>query len=178
MTTPERTDPPLRADEATTLLAFLDYHRDTFRSKVAGLDSAQLAATLAPSPMTLGGMMKHLALVESNWLSARLMGRPEVEPWASVDWAADEDWDWHSAAHDSPEELRALFDESVAASDAIVAEALATDGLDHESAIVSNVEGEGRFSLRWILVHLIEEYARHNGHADLIRESIDGLTGE
>ncbi len=178
MTDIERTDPPLRADEATTLISYLDYHRDTFRMKTGGLDAAQLAATLAPSDMTLGGMVKHLALVESNWFNDVLMGRAEVEPWASVDWEADRDWDWHSAVDDSPEDLRVLFDESVAASDAIIAEALADGGLERESVVVSRREGEGAFSLRWILVHMIEEYARHNGHADLIRESLDGETGE
>jgi uncharacterized damage-inducible protein DinB len=173
-----RTDPPLRADETTTLLTYLDFHRDTFRWKTQGLDAAGLNATLPPSPMTLGGMMKHLALVESNWFNDVLVGRPEVEPWASVDWDADVDWDWHSAAHDSPEELRRLLEESVAASDAIIQEALAEGGLDRLSARESRREGEGAFSLRWIIVHMIEEYARHNGHADLIRESVDGRTGE
>ena len=176
--TDTRTDPPLRADEATTLIAYLDYHRDTLRMKTAGLDQTQLAATLTPSSMTLGGMVKHLALVESNWLNDVLMGRDEVEPWASVDWEADRDWDWHSAVDDSPQDLRRLYEESVAASDAIISEALADGGLDRLSETQSHREGEGAFSLRWILVHLIEEYARHNGHADLIRESIDGETGE
>jgi uncharacterized damage-inducible protein DinB len=173
----ERTDPPLRADEATTLIAYLDYHRDTFRMKFGGLTADQLRATHPPSDMTLGGMVKHLALVESSWFNDVLMGRPELEPWASVDWDADRDWEWHTAADDSPEELRAIFDESVRDSDAIIAEALAEGGLDRESVVPSR-RGEGQFSLRWILVHMIEEYARHNGHADLIRESIDGATGE
>ena len=174
----QRTDPPLRADEATTLLCFLDYHRDTLRMKTAGLTTEQLDTTLAPSSMTLGGMVKHLSLVESNWFNDVLMGRGEVEPWASVDWEPDRDWDWHSAVDDTPEDLRRLYDESVAASDAILAEALSDGGLDRESVVVSRREDEGRFSLRWIVVHMIEEYARHNGHADLIRESIDGVTGE
>jgi uncharacterized damage-inducible protein DinB len=174
----DRIDPPLRADEVTTLLGYLAYHRDTFRMKTAGLDAAQLAAAHAPSTMTLGGMMKHLSLVESNWFNDVLMGRPEIEPWASVDWEADRDWEWHTAADDEPDHLRRLFDDSVAASDAIIAEALADGGLDVESVRPSRREGEGAFSLRWILVHMIEEYARHNGHADLIRESIDGVTGE
>ena len=173
----EHTDPPLRADETTTLLTYLDYHRDTLRLKTEGLDAEQLSTTLPPSTMTLGGMLKHLALVESSWFNDVLMGRPEVEPWASVDWEADVDWDWHSAAADNPEELRRLFDETLAASDAIVQEALADGGLDRLSVRESR-RGEGAFSLRWILVHMIEEYARHNGHADLIRESIDGATGE
>ena len=173
-----RIDPPLRVDEVATLRTFLDYHRDTFRMKCAGLDQAQLAQPLAPSSMTLGGMMKHLAVVESNWFNDVFLGLPAVEPWASVDWDADRDWEWHTAADDSPEDLYRLFDATVAESDRIVDETLAGPaGLDALSVVESR-RGEGQFSLRWILVHLIEEYARHNGHADLIRESIDGATGE
>ena len=178
MTDIERTDPPLRADEATTLTTYLDYHRDTLRQKTAGLTAEQLNASLTPSTMTLGGMLKHLALVESNWFNDVLMGRDEVEPWASVDWEADSDWDWHSAVDDTPDELRRLLDDMVGASDRIIVEAIADGGLDRVSVTESRRPGEGVFSLRWILVHMIEEYARHNGHADLIRESIDGVTGE
>ncbi len=177
MTSTERVDPPLAVDEATTLRAFLDYHRDTLRMKTAGLDAAQLNATLPPSTMTLGGLLKHLALVEDYWFSVVLLGNEDAEPWKSVDWDADRDWEWHTAADDSPEELRRLFDEMVAAADRCLDEALADGGLDRLSVKESRHEG-GKFSLRWILVHMIEEYARHNGHADLIRESIDGVTGE
>jgi uncharacterized damage-inducible protein DinB len=159
------------------LRAFLDYHRDTFRMKFDGLDQAQLAQTLAPSTMTLGGMAKHLALVEDNWFSVVLMGRDDAEPWKGVDWDADRDWEWRTAADDSPEELRRLLDEAIAASDLILDEVIAADGLDRESVGVSRRTGEA-FTLRWILLHMIEEYARHNGHADLIRESIDGSVGE
>lgn len=177
--TPDRTDPPLAADEATTLLAFLDYHRDTLRLKVASLDAEQLRRTTAASQLTLGGLVKHLALVETSWLHCRFLGNEYPEPWASVDWDADEDWDFHSAGEDSPEDLIALLDESLRRSDAVIATALADGaGLDQRSVVASRKPGEGTFSLRWIVVHLIEEYARHNGHADLLRESIDGRTGE
>ncbi len=176
MTSTERVDPPSVGDEPTMLLSFLNYHRDTLRLKTEGLTAEQLAATLAPSTMTLGGMVKHLALVEDYWLGEVLLGREAAEPWRSVDWEADDDWEWHSAAGDQPEQLRALFDETVAASDRTLAEVL-REGLDRES-VKENRHSGVKFSLRWILVHLIEEYARHNGHADLIRESIDGLTGE
>ena len=172
-----RTDPPLRTDEVATLRAFLDYHRETFRMKCSGLDQAQLAQPLAPSDMTLGGMMKHLALVESSWFHEVFLGLPELEPWASVDWDADRDWEWRTAADDSPEELLRIFNEAVEASDRITDEALAgPDGLDALSVRESR-RGHGHFSLRWIVVHLIEEYARHNGHADLLRERLDGATG-
>jgi uncharacterized damage-inducible protein DinB len=173
-----RTEPPLRADEATTLRAFLDYHRDTLRWKTAGLTADQLRTPLPPSDLTLGGLVKHLALVESDWLSVALRGEPLLPPFDTVDWSADRDWDFHSAAADSPEELRSLFDASVAASDRILDAALAAPGGLDALAVREDRRGHERFSLRWILVHLIEEYARHNGHADLIRESLDGMTGE
>ncbi|MGI8523224.1 MAG: DinB family protein [Nocardioides sp.] len=172
-----RQDPPLRADEVTTLRAFLDYHRDTFRWKCEGLTQEQLARALPPSDMSLGGMMKHLAIVESSWFEATFAGGSYMPPFDAVDWDADPDMEWRTAKDDTPEELRAIFDEAVARADRVIDDALTKDGLDQESAKQSRRE-EGAFSLRWIIVHLIEEYARHNGHADLIRESIDGATGE
>ncbi|WP_425953504.1 DinB family protein [Xylanimonas sp. McL0601] len=172
-----RTDPPLRGDEVTTLRAFLDYHRETLRWKTSGLDAAQLATPLAPSTMTLGGLLKHLALVEGNWTTQVMHGRPARPPFDSAPWDADRDWEWHSAAADSPEALRALFDEAVATSDRAIDEALAAGGLDATSAREDR-HGGGAFSLRWVLLHLVEEYARHNGHADLLREALDGETGE
>ena len=167
-----RTDPPTHGEERELLLAFLQYHRDTLRAKAGGLDQRQLAATLPPSDMTLGGMVKHLALVENSWLRERFRGEDLSEPWLSADWDADEDWDWHSAVDDTPEQVWALYDEMVADAD----EVIAAHDLADLSAVPSR-DGEP-FSLRWILLHLIEEYARHNGHADLIRQSIDGQTGE
>jgi hypothetical protein len=95
--------------------------------------------------------------------------------WDTVDWKADPDWDWHSAAEDNPEQLHALWQDAVARSRSLVAEALGDGGLGR---LARRTWPDGRApSLRWILVHLIEEYARHNGHADLLRESVDGLTG-
>jgi uncharacterized damage-inducible protein DinB len=126
--------------------------------------------------MTLGGMLKHLAYVEDLWFSRSLHGRDPEHPWDTADWKADPDWDWHSAADDTPEQVHALWQEAVARSRALVAEALADGGLDQPAC---RTWPDGRApSLRWILCHMIEEYARHNGHADLIRESIDGLTRE
>ena len=173
-----RVDPPLRADEATTLRAFLDYHRDTLRRKTAGLTAEQLRTPLPPSTMTLGGLLKHLAYVESNWFVEVFDGAPATAPFDTADWDADRDWEWHSAADDTAEELRALFDSTVAGADRSIDAAIAAGGLDGTSARESRRPGEGAFSLRWILVHMIEEYARHNGHADLLREALDGSTGE
>lgn len=179
MTPIARTNPPLSGSEADILVGFLDYHRDTLRMKADGLGAARLDQRLAPSPMTLGGMVKHLAYVEDWWFNQVFAGNPEPEPWAGVDWESDNDWDWHSATENSPEELRTLLDESIAASNRILAEAIAApEGLDADSHLASHRRPEVKFNLRWIVVHMIEEYARHNGHADLIRESIDGQTGE
>ena len=172
-----RTDPPLASDEATTLVAFLDYHRDTLRMKTAGLTQAQLAQPLAPSSLTLGGLLKHLALVEASWFGEVLHGRPMGEPWDSVDWDGDPNWEFRTAADDSPEQLRARLAAAVEQSRRNIDEALAAGGLDQLSVTLDRKENQ-QFSLRWILLHLIEEYARHNGHADLLREAIDGVTGE
>jgi len=172
-----RVDPPLRGDETTTLRAYLDYHRETFRWKCRGLSQEQLAVAHPPSDMTLGGMMKHLAVVESSWFEDVYADRGLMPPFDAVDWDADRDWEWHTARDDTPEELFALFDDAVRRADAVIDEALAGPGLDGESVKKSHRQDEA-FSLRWIVVHMVEEYARHNGHADLIREAIDGETGE
>lgn len=170
-----RPEPPLTDDETGTLVGFLDFQRATLAWKCSGLDGDGLSATVGVSSMTLGGLVKHLAFVEDYWFSVRLHDRTPAPPWDTVDWTADSDWDWHSAADDSPEELLALWGSAVEASRAALAEALANGGLDQVAA------GKGRNgwapSLRWILCHMVEEYARHNGHADLLREGIDGTVG-
>ncbi len=171
-----RPEPPPAADETTTLLAFLDFHRGTFDWRTGGLDAAGLNATVGSSTMTLGGMLKHLALVEESWFGRRLSGRELGPPWDDVDWDGDPDWEWRTAAEDSPDELRALWQAAVRQSRVDLEAALRGGGLD-QLAINGWADGT-RPSLRWILVHLIEEYARHNGHADLLRESVDGQTGE
>lgn len=173
--TTQRIDTPPTGDEVTLLRSFLAYYRATVRLKAEGLDGAQLAARLGPSELTLGGLLKHLALVEQGWFRHKLIGGEYTEPWRSVDWGADPDWEFHSAAQDSPETLFALFDAAVADSEAILDDAL-PDGLDQ---LIQRDSYRGdRPSLRWVLIHLIEEYARHAGHADLLRESIDGATGD
>jgi hypothetical protein len=168
-----RTDPPLSGTEADVLFGFLEYQRATFVRKTDGLDAVQLAATLAPSTMTLAGMTKHLALVEDHWFSYMFAGNDEALPFQGVDWDADPDWEWHSAVSDRPARLRSLLAEIVAHCRHVV---------EGEELTALSVRAHRRtgehFSLRWIVLHMIEEYARHNGHADLIRESIDGQTGE
>jgi hypothetical protein len=178
MTYPEEQahpEPPLAGDETATLLGSLERQRATLAWKCGGLDAAGLRATLAPSSITLGGLLKHLALVEEDYFSMRLLGRPPGPPWDSVSWETDPDWAWHSAAEDTPEQLYRLWREAVAHSRAVVGEVLADGGLEQ----LARGWPEGRApSLRRLLIDLIEEYARHVGHADLIRESVDGLVGE
>lgn len=129
--------------------------------------------------MTLGGMIKHLAFVEDYWFSHVLLGNPPVSPFAEADWESDEDWDWHSADQDTGQELFTLWHKTIEASDRILDETVqGTADLRTIRAHAETWHGESPATLRWILVHMIEEYARHNGHADLIRESIDGLTGD
>lgn len=161
-----------------TLLAFLNYHRTTLRNRVEGVDDAGRAHTVGASTMTLGGLLKHLTLVEDHWFTQVLRGLPASAPWNSVDWDDDPDWEWRTGATDSAEDLFTAFDQTTARSDQIVATALSANGLHTLSMRPSRNEKEGHFSLRWILLHMIEEYARHNGHADLLRESVDGVVGE
>jgi uncharacterized protein DUF664 len=121
-------------DETATLLGFLDYQRATFAWKCSGLDAAGLATTVGASTMTLGGMMKHLALVANYWFLQRLLGREAGLPWDDADWDAHPDWEWHSAAEDSPQELLTMWQEAVARSRSLVAEALASGGMAPLSA--------------------------------------------
>ena len=184
-----RPKPPIAADETATLLGYLEFQRATLAWKCAGLDAAGLRATVAASSMSLGGMLKHLAYVEEDWCSRWLHGRDPEPPWDTVDWDADRDWDWSSAVDDTPEQLQALWQDAVTRSRGLVTEALADGGLDRLARQAEHWDGQSWVivrastpgespSLRWILFHLIEEYARHIGHADLLRESVDGQTGE
>jgi uncharacterized damage-inducible protein DinB len=159
--------------ELTDLRSFVDAQRATLLRQVAGLDAAQLAQPLPPSTMTLGGMLKHLAYVEDFWLGVVLLDQPPTPPFEAVDWRTDRDWDWRTAADDSPEELLRMHADAVGRSDAVLA---AVTDPEARAARGHRRTGEAP-TVRWILLHLVEEYARHLGHADLIRESIDGATG-
>ena len=171
-----RPEPPLAANEVETLIGFLEYHRATFAWKVSGLATADLQTRVGASTMTLGGMLKHLAYYEDHWFSHRLHGNDRASEWIDEYWDADPDWEWHSAAADSAETLHALWGDAVSHSRDLLAETLVAGGLDQ---LARRHLPDGRTpTARWIVMHMIEEYARHNGHADLIRESIDGLVGE
>ena len=169
-------EPPVAGNEVETLLGSLERQRRTFAWKCGNLDGAGLRATLGPSSMTLGGLLKHLAVVEDYYFSVKLLGRGQHPPFDTAPWDADPDWEWHSAAADSPEELMSLWQETVARSRVQVSEAIADGGLDRPAG---STRPDGRTpSLRRLLIDIIEEYARHTGHADLIRESVDGVVGE
>jgi uncharacterized damage-inducible protein DinB len=168
-----RQDPPATGGELEQLTAFLDFQRETVLLKAEGLDAAGLRRALPPSSLTLGGLLNHLALVEDSWFRDRFAGLPEQEIWAGVDWQADPDFEFRTAADLAPDELRQRYRDACARSREVVAGA---DGLDQLGA---RPRRDGtRWSLRWLLLHMIEETARHAGHADLLREAVDGRTGE
>lgn len=167
------TEPRQMPNERQGLEEFLDYYREVVRRKAEGLEQSDLVRRVASSSLTLGGILKHLSLVEDEWFVEVFLGQEASEPWASVDWTADRDWEFNSAADDTPEQLLELHARACKRSRAILAE---VDDLDAPTAR-GDSEGQ-KFNVRWILIHLIEEYARHAGHADLIRESIDGATGD
>ena len=163
----------MSADERDLLEGFLDGYRSVLLRKAAGLDQQQLSAAVSPSSLTLGGLLKHMALVEDTWFTQAMADDTPPEPWRSVDWEADRDWELNSAARDTPETLRALFAAAVDRSRAVAAR---YDDLD---AVAGRRSPEGETTtLRWVYLHMIEEYARHCGHADLLREAIDGSTGD
>ncbi len=172
--------PPSDAGELETLVGFLDFHRATLAWRTGGLDDTQLATVLPPSAMTLGGLLTHLAYVEDHWFHDVVAEQPRREPWSGVDWAVDRDWDWDHAARLGGDGARALWTASVERSREVVAQQLADATTTAEALDRTHVAwgGRGRASLRWVLVHMVEEYSRHNGHADLLRESIDGQVGE
>ena len=171
-----RPEPPVDGDELATLLGFLDYQRATLAWKCRGLDKAGRTARVGVSEITLGGLLKHMAIVEEGWFSCSLHGHDRKPPWETIDWDADPDWDMHSAADNSAEELFSMWEQAVEESRVLLAQALAKGDLGQR---IHRTWPDGRSrNIRWMLCHMIEEYARHNGHADLIRESVDGETGE
>src|SRR5262245_4560434 len=169
-------EPPVAGSEVDSLLGTLERLRRYLAWKCGGLDAAGMRATLGPSTMTLGGLLKHLALVEDDTLGRKLTGRELGPSWDAIDWDADPDWEWRTAAEDSPDELMAMWEAAVDRSRTTVAEALAEGDVGQLSRF-SWPDGRTP-SLRRLLLDMIEEYGRHVGHADLIRESVDGLVGE
>ena len=169
-------EPPLAGTELEHLVGALDRLRTTFRWKADDLDAAGLRTRIGASSLTLGGLLKHLAFVEDFQSTVKLSGQAPGEPWNSVDWDAEPEWPFTSAADDSPDELYALWESAVERARARLGAALADGGLDQ---LIHVSDDEGRHaSLRRLVCDLIEEYGRHTGHADLLREAVDGLVGE
>lgn len=154
--------PGLDADERTTLLAFLDYLRDAVAAKAAGVPDGQARTPGVPSGTSLLGLVRHLTAVEHNWFVWAFAGEGE-EPW---------DDEGAPAPGETAEELLAAYREAAARSNRIAA---SCDRLDRPG--VRSLRETPPPTLRWILVHMIEETARHAGHADILRERIDGSTG-
>jgi hypothetical protein len=162
--------------EADALLAVLERNRRTFAWKTEALGELGLRATTAASEMTLGGLVKHMALVEADWLVVKLAGQEYGAPWDAVDFEADPDWEWRTGALDEPEDLYMLWRAAVERSRPVVSEVIAERGLD---GAASFAWPDGRTpTVREMFLDMIEEYARHTGHADILREAVDGRVGE
>ena len=167
-------EPPLAGSEVEHLLGALDRLRTTFRWKADGLDEGGLQNRIESSSLTLGGLLKHLALVEDHASTVRLTGEPLGALWDAS--RAVDDWEFTSAAGDGAHELYELWDGAVERSRRRFATALANGGPEQ---LVKMAWPDGRqASLRRLLFDLVEEYGRHTGHADLLREAIDGRVGE
>ena len=169
-------EPPLAGTEAEHLVGALERLRATFLWKADGLDAAGLRTRVGASSLTIGGLLKHLALVEDNYFGPRLSGEPLDARWDTGGWSTNPDWEFTSAVEDAPGDLYALYDGAVERSRARLEAALAEGGLDQ---LVSLSDSDGHHaSLRRLVCDLIEEYGRHTGHADLLREAVDGRVGE
>lgn len=168
-------EPPLAGTEVEQLIGALDRQRATFRWKTDELDAAGLQTRIGASAITLGGLLKHMAINEDYIFTQKLTGEPVGEPWETL-WDGTDDWEFTSAAADPPETLYALWEDAVARSRTRLDAALARGGLD-QLVHVSDEDGN-HASLRRLLCDFIEEYSRHTGHADLIREAVDGRVGE
>ncbi|MFI7490425.1 DinB family protein [Micromonospora echinaurantiaca] len=172
-TTPQ---PQPARTEVESLLSVLDRNRRTFAWKTSDLDAKGLRATTAASTMTLGGLVKHMALVEADWLAVKLAGQEYGAPWDAVDFDADPDWEWRTGALDAPEDVHRVWRDAVDRSRKLVTEVVEERGLDGPAAFTWP---DGRTpTVRDMLLDMIEEYARHTGHADILREAVDGRVGE
>jgi uncharacterized damage-inducible protein DinB len=158
------------ADERTVLEAFLDYYREAVVRKVRGVSEEDARRRLVGSATTLGGIVKHLRWVELNWFQRVLAGRPDADlprpPWTDE----DPDADFRLEQDEPLEQIIAEYEADCARSRQIAAHRGLDDTGQHRRM--------GKVSLRWIYVHMIEETARHAGHADILREQIDGTTGD
>jgi uncharacterized damage-inducible protein DinB len=164
----KRVDPPFQAGEREMLLSWLDYQRATLATKCEGLSAEQLrTAAVPPSTLSLLGLIRHMAEVERSWFR-RTLGAEDAPPIYYSD--EDPDGDFNVKAADAAEAFARWANECERAR-RIVADTRSLEVLGRQRR-------GNEVSLRWILVHMIEEYARHNGHADLLRERLDGVVGD
>lgn len=171
--TDPRVEPPTQADDRATLVGFLRWQRGTLELKCSGLDAADLARrSVPPSTMSLLGLVRHMAEVERGWFR-RFMAGQDAQPHFTSETDRDGDFDGAVADPEVVAEAWKVWRAEVAFADRFVAEA---PDLDIVGARIDPLRGA--MSLRWVLVHMVEEYARHNGHADLLRERIDGRLGQ
>ncbi|SER98190.1 DinB family protein [Actinokineospora terrae] len=162
-----RVEPPYQGDERLLLAAFLDFLRGTIAHKSAGLSEADAHRSVLPSPlMTVAGLLSHLRWVEAYWFDVALRGQPNRAPYS----AERPDGEFEIAADLSLERLLADYAEQCAHS----REVIAAMGLDD----IVTFRGDKLLTPRWVLMHMIEETGRHAGHLDVIRELLDGTTGE
>lgn len=168
-----RTVPPAYADERLMLVSWLDFHRATLALKCEGLDDRQVrTASVASSELTLLGLVQHAAEVERNWFQ-RIFGGKDLPPVYEGEGRED---GFALVSGRGLGEAVAVWEAEIARGRELIADASLDEGGALSDAEAAQA-GSGGLSLRWILVHMIEEYARHNGHADLLREGIDGVTG-
>ena len=169
-------EPPFAGTETEHVLGALDRLRATVRWKAADLDAVGMRATMPSSTLTVGGLLKHLAAQEDYAASVKIAGDPMPTAWNDNGWDGDNDWEFTTGAQDPPAYLYALYDAAVDRSRSVIGAAIDDRGLGGDSAVTL---GDGtRASVRRILFDLIEEYARHTGHLDLVREAVDGRVGE
>jgi hypothetical protein len=169
-------EPPFAGTETEHLLGALDRLRATFRWKADGLDAEQIHRPSPTSTLTVAGLLKHLAVQEDYAALVKIAGRPMPAVWDDNGWDGDNDWEFSSAADDSPETLYALYDGAVERARNTVKEILGDVGLDGDSAVA--LDDGSKASVRRILFDLLEKYGRHTGHVDMVREAVDGRVGE
>ena len=170
----ERPEPPPQPDERTALESFLDYFRATLRWKAEGLTDEQArTASVEPSIMSIAGLLRHMAEVERHWFQMYLRGDAEDR----LFWHIGPDADMEVPDDVTLDQCLALYDREVATSREIAA-GYALDDLSALNDLDRGLGFDWQPNLRWIMVHMIEEYARHCGHADLVRERIDGAVGD
>ena len=166
-----RTEPPTTGDETATLVGFLRWQRETLELKCSGLDATDLAQrSVDPSTLSLLGLVRHLAEVERGWFRRTLAGQDAPRIYSSAS-EPDGDFDGAVASPDVVEQAWRDWRAEIEFAERFVAEAPSLD-------VTGVHRHHGAVSLRWVLVHMIEEYARHNGHADLLRQRIDGAVGQ